>query len=429
MAIPVSKVAGLPGYIGTLKPLPAAVQSPWSIVGNSTFGLGGYALSGNATTGNSTTYETTWTTRQACHSVRWMFQNAYKFSNGSNQISVKMGFSIDGGTTWLPTFFSGQSTGVIDPGGSLYTDPMGVIIPAGTTVKVHTYVSGGAGAVWPTEGINALCGFGTDYSMATIPAGTFSVGFGPQRMEGLTRPRRTVAPNVVVIGDSIVWGALDGPGGMGWCYRALAPTMGFARLGAYGGLASGYLTAPSRHCPQQFIGTDTVICAFGCNDVAGGQSWQTIAGSLQKIWTQASAYGVRQIYQTTITPRTTSTDNFATKANQTPASAAWGKSGVVYGGVTGNGAIISLNAWIRANGPQDSGGNPVAPGTAGAVANPVLTGIMDIAAAVQDPTDEVFWLSNGTANYAVAADGIHPTTAGHTLMAALVPVAALTVPY
>jgi hypothetical protein len=109
------------------------------------------------------------------------------------------------------------------------------------------------------------------------------------------------------------------------------------------------------------------------------------------------------VYQTTITPRTTSTDGWATVANQTV--------------VAGCGQPrTDLNAWLRAGAPVNGSGTPVAIGTAGAVPCPYLTGIYDAAATVEDATDPTKW----KAATVLTGDGVHPNATGHALMAAAI---------
>lgn len=89
-----------------------------------------------------------------------------------------------------------------------------------------------------------------------------------------------------------------------------------------------------------------MLCAYGRNDVTGGQTLAQVQATLLSLWSGAAARGCK-VFQTTITPRTTTTDNFLTLANQTADAT--------------DPVRVALNTWIRA-------GSPIDPGTLAAVA-------------------------------------------------------------
>jgi hypothetical protein len=101
------------------------------------------------------------------------------------------------------------------------------------------------------------------------------------------------------------------------------------------------------------------------------------------------ADGIQYIYQTTLTPRTTSTDDWATEANQT----------VYDSNFAPGGPRDQLNALIKA-----------------AVGMNFLTNFIDVAAQVQAGDNIDIWLVNGTSGYCTN-DGLHPLGTCHALMA------------
>jgi hypothetical protein len=89
------------------------------------------------------------------------------------------------------------------------------------------------------------------------------------------------------------------------------------------------------------------------------------------------------VWLATVAPRTTSTDNWATVANQTP--------------VTGEAQRVAYNTSLRTSPPS------------------WVAGIFDVAAQVESSLNSGAWKATGTA-FGYTADGIHETTAGNLLI-------------
>jgi len=108
------------------------------------------------------------------------------------------------------------------------------------------------------------------------------------------------------------------------------------------------------------------------------------------------------VFQTTITPSTTSTDSFATLANQTAALSF---------STAGNGTREQLNDWLR-------DGGPIRDGVAAAIGAPdairsshnahPLSGVLEMADTVESSRNSGKWKVDGTA-LKWTGDGIHPS--------------------
>ena len=134
------------------------------------------------------------------------------------------------------------------------------------------------------------------------------------------------------------------------------------------------------------------LVQLGTHDIFSGRTAAQVQANLQTIYARLRTLGINRIYQTTITPRTTSTDSWTTVNNQTTTN------------VTHEAERVTLNAWIRAN-------------TAG------ISGFFEVADVVESARDSGRWKAGAT------ADGIHPTDAMHTTMAAAITTSGLlTVP-
>ena len=96
----------------------------------------------------------------------------------------------------------------------------------------------------------------------------------------------------------------------------------------------------------QATGCTVMTSTYGVNDISAGDSLATLQSSMNTIWTAFDAVGIKPVHWT-ITPRTTSTDAWATVANQTLATNG-GNSAFGAGGVGVPASIrAQLNTWIR----------------------------------------------------------------------------------
>ena len=128
----------------------------------------------------------------------------------------------------------------------------------------------------------------------------------------------------------------------------------------------------------------TAVCNHGINDLVIGRSASQVQGSLMALWKGLAARGL-EVFHTTLTPRTTSSDGWGTLGGQAP-----------FANETERQAI---NAWLR-SGPS-----------------PHLTGVFDVAAVLEDGTTGRW---KAPAEGALTGDGLHPKPAGYALMAAAV---------
>jgi hypothetical protein len=129
---------------------------------------------------------------------------------------------------------------------------------------------------------------------------------------------------------------------------------------------------------------------LGTNDV--GRTLVQMQTDLTTIWTALSNRGMK-VHAGTIPPGTTSTDSWATTANQTKKAT--------------EATRVAFNDWIRTT---------PAP----------LAGYVETADACETARNSGFWKVNGAANYATT-DGTHPTDVIHQAMGAAINLAAFTV--
>ncbi|WP_010500676.1 SGNH/GDSL hydrolase family protein, partial [Paenibacillus elgii] len=121
---------------------------------------------------------------------------------------------------------------------------------------------------------------------------------------------------------------------------------------------------------------------YGTNDLMG-KTLDQFKTDITATWQLLRDFGIEEIYQFTIPPRTNSSDAWATPENQTAVNTKFAKGA----------DRDQANAWLLSN---------PAPG--------LLTGSIDTASAVQHPKDASKWDAGTT------KDGVHPSEAGHERM-------------
>lgn len=301
--------------------------------------------------------------------------------------------------TFTQVFWAGSPTVTIASGGQAKSDPVaGLTIPAGAQFWERTVITAvsGTGVTCLTQlpsthanlGLTDGSAVGFDYGNT---AGAFSSGSA--NSVGCSAITGTVASanarSAVVIGDSIVWGAGDissvgVKGGSGWSGRMFDPLMPWVKMARSNQRLDQWLFSTTR--ANAFLAaidyTEAVMC-HGVNDLSDGIALASIQSQYATMAALLNKSGAALVHQATLLPQTTSTDAWATTANQT----------ILTGG---NRALRSdLNDWIRAD--------PV-----------YLTGqIIDIADAAMTARNSGIW----QAAPAKTADGIHPNTAGAILIA------------
>ncbi|QTK41458.1 SGNH/GDSL hydrolase family protein [Xanthomonas citri pv. glycines] len=235
------------------------------------------------------------------------------------------------------------------------------------------------------------------WSATGTPVASRSNGYVPK----LIGRHASAAKVWITLGDSISQGTGDAGStnrvtGLGWMSRATrdaadADTSQVAYMSmAVHGSASTLPVADARFATLAKYATHATVM-YGTNDLGNNGTGTTLAvmqSRLGAVYSLLRNNGVQKILAGHLLPRTTSTDSWATEANQTYSG---GTSGW-----DGNGIPAQLNAWLTSQ---------------------VGSGVDAVQhwASVRG-TDELKWLVNGTASYATT-DGTHPTTATYGLMA------------
>lgn len=334
----------------------------------------------------------------AAADIRFVFSNRQgpneSFTGGTiagNRIAVSAGFKKKTGNYVIPLTFGGLKQVQIDPGGFVISDPIGMPISAGEIFQIRTHVQvASAGMVWPltrqyaSDGFNEAAEEGddtlVDKSYSGTISGTKNYLFGPIATLSTAINSRGI---VGLIGDSILQGVndyfkRDGTNTVatrwGWARRIFGGYNPIHDMSILGDVIT-YLADPYGSARSAIMAKcDYVIIGEGTNDIASGMTLAQYQPNALAIATWFSAMGIK-VYFGTIPPRTTSTDSWATLANQTVAAS--------------EAQRLAINEWLRT------------------VPAPI-TGTLDVAAAVE---------TSGKWNVGTTADGIHPNTGGYNAIA------------
>lgn len=309
-------------------------------------------------------------------------------------------------------FFSlnGQRAMTVAAGGGLtITDPVGMDFAADDEAQIQyeARFDSGDTALSQLSNLEALSNYSLAYRSSALTtgqvgtAGAWSVtDRGANKNVGgfsaILGVPTDPFPSALIVGDSIAEGREDnstgdaygnhgyiqrglydaGPGGSAvpWACVAVAGEK-VSTIVAGGAAQRLTLLKYASHC----------ILNMGVNDIADAVSLATLQDRYTSGWASIKRYGVR-LYQCKITPRTTSSDSWATLANQTLAT-----------GHDVGGLRDQLNAWFDTQ-----------VGTA-------IDGVIDPNVYCESGSTGK-WAVDGNANYATA-DGVHPSIAMCALMA------------
>lgn len=352
----------------------------------------------------------------------WYTESISTFESYPNSYSVvKCALEKDGATSSVPVTFDGGRTKTINAGDTdILSDS---ISPAsfglskftrGDKYWIRLEVSVTAAGQTLPRGDMIYTAYGSSVGLAIDPAtfvggavdsyGALTFTSGWQNFQYPLLPivvGRPMASAVhpIGIGDSIISGATDtsaANGGLGWS-RSLTDADGVSnprgglKIGTSGAQGAAWNSA-SYTKPQALLKYGTVALEeFGTNTFVTVQPSSAAQAIVDPIWTKLASAGL-PIIRTKLIPRTTSTDSWATAANQTAINASW---------LSGGGAR-AFNDWIDTQ-------------SARFVA---IVSQSDVRTSSTQSSDDFYkWLTDGTANK-YTNDGVHPNINGYKLLAA-----------
>lgn len=356
---------------------------------------------------------------QPCTDIRFMMAGFVIDTSAGGEVALANGYTVLAALEKVSpsvakvASLGGKKAIVIEAGaGFVMTDPIGLDMAASEVAQVQYEARAAQAAdALPSDlyGLVALSSVSLAYrsALSTGQIGTAGTWSATSRTANqnvgcvsaiVGLPQRSF-PSVVVLGDSIAEGREDNSTG------DAAGNHGYIQRGLYaggpGGVAVPYTTAAVSGEKWSTIAAggatqrltllkycSHVIVNYGINDIGGGASLATLQSNFTTGVTSIKRYGVK-VYACKLTPRTTSSDSWATLANQTLAT------GHDVGGIRDQ-----FNAWLDTQ------------------VGSTIDGVIDPNPYCESGSTGK-WVVDGNANYATA-DGIHPSVALCVLMASAV---------
>lgn len=388
------------------------VVSSNGVAPNTTYTGGGAVAPGVTTLSSYTIPEAVTDLRIVIPNWTWVATTTKETPVG-NQVTFKAAIQYQG--TTYPIYFGTTRSVTVDDGTTIVSEPVSLILPAGATIGIRMLTSVATSALkWPNDALGGgpgVTNLGDGYVLGdAVDSGTIgTAGSVAAPMIILGTPLGAPLPRIAAIGDSIMAGLGDtgqsvGYGQVGpnsWLTRGIASTLPMFRFAGGSDLAMNWAAAGGAVQIRRgrfFRGMSRAVIALGTNDLSGvnsvsARTFAQLQADITTIVSQLNSRGIpsSKIWIATLPPRTTSTDSFATTANQTV--------------VASESKRVAYNTWVR--------GVPLG-----------IAGCIDVAAQVETALNSGIWKATGSAQ-GYTEDGIHPNATGHTAMAAAVPVSAI----
>jgi hypothetical protein len=350
----------------------------------------------------------------------------YTNIQGTGPITVSAGMQYPPNQTEpVPFTWNGASSVTIPVNGWAISDPVSnfilngspVTVPPGSTANINTFISVTSGnkyAMQLQSGNGQVSG--TTQTNQTLTAG-FNYGGGGGYQVGpaaIVGTPLLTSHSVAVVGDSIFRGHLSGsdPDVSGMASLILGGTQSTSHAWAnlsQGGEQGHTFFQNATPFRQIMKYADSIATNFGVNDLINGgiSSLAQFQGFAINWWWGMAGFGARLI-QSTVTPATTSSDNWSTPAGQTP-----------YANFGPGSIRTQFNDWLRAGAPMLNG-VAVTAGTSGAIVagqtGHPLYAYAEVADSVETSRNSGIIITNGTAQ-TYTPDGIHFTLAACQLVA------------
>jgi len=279
------------------------------------------------------------TGEQPCTGLQFHYA-AMRSRDAEDSVLSISDFSLQAALVWNSQFFpmsvGGTTTTSVNPAALPVTNPAGVYLPANAEITIKTgaivamvgYIPGGLTQTVRTKKVGSIDTASQIFSRFDINNNTGRVdttlGLFPVMVTGIPAKRHVA---IAGWGDSLMAGVGDvtnnSNGCMGWFEHACHAVDGasrnipFTNLSKSGDMTSTYSVdeAQARFACLEYA--THAIFGMGNNDIMSGRTLAQMQDSHLEAWAHAKLFGCK-VGAVTLTPRTTSTDSWATVANQMP---------------------------------------------------------------------------------------------------------------
>ena len=310
----------------------------------------------------------------------WWVKSGSGDTNNASSCTIRASVEFPVGTFTRVTF-GGLTTGTIAAGTDIVSDPIAVAIPKNSKAYEWNLLTCSAGIIYTNFLTNEPNGDGgeTGTALTDKTGGGSSINAGtnfyfPEAWVGLT-----TNPAVQLWGDSLEKGQLDTfddiTSDQGVVARSIGPYMGYTNMGTTGDTTAAAIASHAHRLALSQYFSHIVSNYGGPND-------QSIAPAtvIANLVTLGSYFPGKTRFLVTLAPKSTSTDSWATLANQT---------------VSGSTFFPVMNKAIRAI-PTN------------------WDGYLDIAKSLESSPDSGLWAPpSANGGGALTSDGTHPVTIGN----------------
>lgn len=254
--------------------------------------------------------------------ANWVVMDQIEKSVGAATIHASLEYPAG---TFTRLTFGGEVAGVAAAGATLFSDKVRLSfpIPSGAVFWIRTHYANDAGVIFSDSlsgNERSPYGEGGMYGVTT-PDLTMGGSVGNMGTTNSYPPililSETTKPSVAILGDSRGFGVadlVDRSGDVGEIARSIGPALGYTNLAISGDRAQWFLASHDKRVALSAYCTH-IINEYGINDLKNGTTGPDLLTSLDAI---AALFPTKPVWQTTLTPHSTSTDNWQSTGNQTP---------------------------------------------------------------------------------------------------------------
>ena len=302
-------------------------------------------------------------------------------------------YGLEIGSITYPLTFNGKRAITVERWGRVESDFLPVSIPANTKafLRIRTFNLTAYSPAYIHMAPDYGDGIAADNASTDLTLGTGISGYGnpsASAVPGFSTIfgwAETEVPSLVALGDSTIrtgdtisaYSTLWNDRGHGFVARAGYGICGTGDCSRGGENVAPFLLKSNVNRLRYALDYSTAVVSYGRNDIDGANTASTVYANIAKMVERLKGMGFKKTVVCTLFPKTTSTDNWATVANQTRVNAT--KDDQLSGLIVANSAGADY--------------------------------VLDVRTAIADVSG--VWIPLGT------PDGVHPSKASHILVASL----------
>jgi lysophospholipase L1-like esterase len=242
-------------------------------------------------------------------------------------LTVEASIEYPVGTITRLTWNGSTTQSIADATIGALSDSLTIAIPKNALFYVRSFITGAGGV--PYNGVAGAGNFplgGAEFAASglssKVMSGTIAAGSAMVLPCLIVGP--TTAPSCFLAGDSITHGFADVFNDLscdlGILARSIGPYYGYVLSGYTGTSLLQFNATSSKKLAAVLPYVTHVISGYGFNDLGDAGTAATVI-SRMATFAALSGMSTKKLFQTTITPKATSSDSFATEANQTAVNA------------------------------------------------------------------------------------------------------------